>query len=188
MARPKSDDKRNALMAAAIRVIAAQGLSAPTAAIAQAAGISTGSLFTYFATKADLLNQLYLELKARMAQTALAGVSPKLALRTQFARMWANWTRWATTNPDQRRALALLQVADDITPVTRAASHDAMAPLAALLQQARATGPLKHAPMSFVVALMTSLAETTMDFMLHDPANAETCSKTGFEALWRALT
>jgi len=34
MARPKSEDKRDALMAAATRVIAAQGLSAPTAVIA----------------------------------------------------------------------------------------------------------------------------------------------------------
>ena len=67
MARPKSEDKRDALMAAATRVIAAQGLSAPTAVIAREAGVSNGSLFTYFETKADLFNQLYLELKAGMA-------------------------------------------------------------------------------------------------------------------------
>ena len=48
MARPKSDDKRDALVAAAARVIAAQGLSAPTAVIAKEAGVSNGSLFTYF--------------------------------------------------------------------------------------------------------------------------------------------
>ena len=56
MARPKSDDKRDAILAAATRVIAAQGLSAPTAAIAKEAGVSNGSLFTYFETKADLLS------------------------------------------------------------------------------------------------------------------------------------
>jgi AcrR family transcriptional regulator len=67
MARPKSEDKRDALMAAATRVIAAQGLSAPTAVIAREAGVSNGSLFTYFETKADLFNQLYLELKTGMA-------------------------------------------------------------------------------------------------------------------------
>ena len=62
-------------MAAATRVIAAEGLGAATAAIAQEAGVSNGSLFTYFETKADLLNHLYLELKTEMAAAALE-VSP----------------------------------------------------------------------------------------------------------------
>jgi len=34
MARPRSDDKRNAIMDATVRVIMKQGLSAPTAEIA----------------------------------------------------------------------------------------------------------------------------------------------------------
>src|SRR3984957_11870470 len=103
MARPKSEDKRDALMAAATRVIAAQGLSAPTAVIAREAGVSNGSLFTYFETKADLFNQLYLELKAGMAAASLAGLPVEAPLREQLFRMWLNWKRWATSDPDKRR-------------------------------------------------------------------------------------
>src|ERR1700684_837996 len=132
MARPKSKDKRDALMAAAARVIAAQGLSAPTAAIAREAGVSNGSLFTYFETKADLFNQLYLELKTGMATASLDGLPVAAPPREQFARMWSNWMRWATSNPGKRRALALLGVSDDITPEIRAASHQAMAEVAGL--------------------------------------------------------
>jgi AcrR family transcriptional regulator len=39
-------------MSAAIRVIASEGPGAPTATIAKEAGVSNGSLFTYFETKA----------------------------------------------------------------------------------------------------------------------------------------
>ena len=60
-------------MEAATRVIVTQGLSAPTATIAQEAGVSNGSLFTYFETKANLFNQLYLDLKTGMAAAALEG-------------------------------------------------------------------------------------------------------------------
>ena len=60
MARPRSDEKRSAIMSAAIHVIASQGLGAATATIAKEAGVSNGSLFTYFQTKADLFNQLYI--------------------------------------------------------------------------------------------------------------------------------
>src|SRR5260370_36667354 len=63
MARPKSQEKRNAILAAAIELIAGQGLSIPTSKIAQVAGVAEGTLFTYFETKERLLNDLYLELK-----------------------------------------------------------------------------------------------------------------------------
>jgi hypothetical protein len=41
-----------------------------------------------------------------------------------------------------------------------------MAFIAALLERARAKGAMKDAPMTFVAAMMNSMAETTMDFML----------------------
>jgi AcrR family transcriptional regulator len=187
MARPKSEDKRDALMAAATRVIAAQGLSAPTAVIAREAGVSNGSLFTYFETKADLFSQLYLELKTGMAAASLDGLAAQAPLREQLSRMWSNWMRWATSNPGKRRALALLSVSDDIAPDSRAAAHQAMADVAGLLEQARAGGPMRDAPMEFVVALMDALAEATMDFMVSGPANADEHCRDGFGALCRML-
>jgi AcrR family transcriptional regulator len=190
MARPKSDDKRDALMAAAARVIAAQGLSAPTAVIAREAGVSNGSLFTYFETKADLFNRLYLELKTGMATASLDGLDGLAAqppLHDQLFRMWSNWMRWATSNPGSRRALALLDVSDDITPQTRAAGHQAMAEVAAMLERARARGPMRDAPLAFVVAIMNSVADATMDYMAGDPAHAGEQCRAGFDALCRML-
>src|SRR5258708_24562846 len=93
MARPRSDDKRNAIMSAAIRVIASQGLGAATATIAEEAGVSNGSLFTYFETKADLMNQLYIELKAEMAAAALDRLPTKSDIRKQELHMWSNSLR-----------------------------------------------------------------------------------------------
>ncbi len=61
-------------MSATTRMIVTHGLSAPTAVIAQEAGVSNGSLFTCFKTKADLFNQLYHELKAGMASAVLEGL------------------------------------------------------------------------------------------------------------------
>lgn len=187
MARPKSNDKRRAILDAATRVIVAQGLSAPTATIAREAGISTGSLFTYFETKTDLLNQLYLELKGEMTAAALAGFPEKAALRKQAAHVWSGWMNWAAAHPDKRRALAVLGVSDEITPQTRAATQKLIARPAALIEQLRSKGRLRDAPMSFVGPIITSLAETTMDVMISDPARAEEHCTAGFETFWRVL-
>lgn len=187
MARPKSEDKRNAIMAAATRVIVTRGLSAPTALIAEEAGVSNGSLFTYFETKTELFNQLYLELKAGMASSALEGLPAKASLSEQFFHIWSNWMGWALSNPEKRRALAQLGVSDEITPASRTAGHKTMTPIAELMEQSRANGPMRDAPMAFVAAIMNSLAEATMDFMVQDPSNAKKHCKAGFDALWRVL-
>jgi AcrR family transcriptional regulator len=187
MARPKSEDKRNAIMAAATRVIAAQGLSAPTMRIAEEAGVANGSLFTYFETKAELFNQLYLELKSEMASAALEGLPVQAGLREQAFYVWSRSMQWTLSHPDKRRALAHLGVSDEITPASRSAGHAMMADMAALLERCRANGPLRSAPLAFVVALMDSMGNATMDFMIREPAAAEEHCKAGFDAMWRAI-
>ena len=188
MARPKSDDKRSAILAAAVRVIVTHGLGAPTALIAREAGVANGSLFTYFETKAALFNQLYLELKAGMATAALDGLPVGADLREQFAHVWSHWMRWAVGHPEQRRALALLGVSDEITPASHAAGHQTMTGIAALMERARAQGAMRDAPFPLVAALMNAVAEATMDFMVQDPTHADAHCTVGFDALWRMLS
>ena len=84
MPRPKSDEKRSAILEAATRIIVMQGLSAPTAGIAKEAGVANGSLFTYFGTKTDLFNQLYLELKTEMASAAMKDLPMDAESRQQL--------------------------------------------------------------------------------------------------------
>ena len=187
MARPRSDDKRNAILSAATRVIASQGLSAATATIAAEASVSNGSLFTYFETKADLLNQLYLELKTEMAAAALEGLPAKSGIRKQVQHMWSHWLRWATAYPEKRRTLAHLSVSDEITSESRQIGHRALADIAKLLERSRENGPMRDVPLALVVALMASLAEATIDFMIRDPANADKHSAAAFDALWRMV-
>lgn len=186
MARPRSDDKRAAIMAAATRIIAAQGLGATTAAIAKEAGVSNGSLFTYFDTKVDLLNQLYLELKTEMGAAALGGLPPADE-RTQMLHMWSQWMHWATTHPPKRRALAQLQVSDEITASTHEAVSRTMAGMGRLLERIRANGPMRDAPAALVFTLCNALAEATIDCIISDPDHADEHTRYGFDALWRMI-
>lgn len=188
MARPKSADKRNAIMEAAIRVIVAQGLSAPTATIAREAGISNGSLFTYFGTKAELFNQLYLEIKKDMIAEVMKGLPRGNDFRKLLSRAWSNWMDWAISNPEKRRVMAQLMVSEDITQQTREAVGKIAAGLDDLMERIRMHGPLRTAPMSFVFRLVNALVEATMDAMLHEPANAKKHCRIGFETFWRAIS
>jgi AcrR family transcriptional regulator len=175
-------------MSAAIRQIASQGLGAATATIAKEAGVSNGSLFTYFETKADLLNQLYVELKTEMAAAALDGLPTEADIREQTLHMWSHWLSWATSCPEKRRALAHLSVLDDITSESRQTASHGLVGIAKLLERSRENGPMRDVPLGFVVALMSALAESTMDFMIRDPANADKHCRAAFDAAWRMVT
>ena len=187
MPRPRSDDKRAAIMSAAARVIAAQGLGAATATIAKEAGVSNGSLFTYFDTKAHLLNQLYLDLKTDMGTAALGGVPADRDVREQMLHMWSGWLRWASANPDKRRALAQLEVSDEITAPTHQTASQALTGIAGILERSRENGPMRDAPLAFVVTLANALADATIDFITGDPDHADAHRRAGFDALWRMI-
>jgi AcrR family transcriptional regulator len=187
MPRPRSEDRRNAILSAATRVIAADGLGAPTAAIAKAAGVSNGSLFVYFGTKAVLLNELYVTLKKEMGAVAVAGLPVDSDVREQVLHMWNQWLRWATSCPEKRRALAQLQVADDITADSHRAVSSAFSGIADLLERSRASGPMRDAPLGFVLTLTTAIADAAIDAIIREPADAEARGSVAFEAMWRVL-
>lgn len=187
MARRRSEDKRNAILAAATRVIGAQGMGATTAEIAREAGVATGSLFVYFKTKAELLNELYVDLRRAMAAAAMRGVAPEGESRRQFLHLWTNWTGWGVTHPKKRRVLALLEVSEEMTAESRAAGQRAMAGMGELVVRVHENGAMHGASLGLVVALMESAAGATMDMMVRDRANAEAHGRMGFEAVWRMI-
>jgi acyl-CoA hydrolase len=61
MPRPKTGDKRAAILRAAAETIAEDGVGASTASIAKAAAVAEGPLFRYFPDKDNLLNERFLD-------------------------------------------------------------------------------------------------------------------------------
>lgn len=187
MPKQKSDDKRTAIMAAAIRIIASQGLGAATAAIAKEAGVSNGSLFNYFETKADLINQIHRELKTEMAAAGLEGLPTERDTREQALSLWSHWLHWATSYPEKRRTLAHLSVSDDITPESQQIASEALSGIREIMERICKNGSMHGVSPEFTSALMSALADTTIEFMLRDPSQADTHCLAGFEAFWRMV-
>jgi len=187
VARPRNPAHRDALLAAATRTISAQGLSASTATIAKAAGVSAGTLFIYFESKTILVNELYVSLKTEMGAVATAGLTRDMAPREQLHRMWDNWISWATAQPERQRALAHLAVAEDLTPQSHRAVAEAYAGIAELLRKVSGDGPMRDASLGFVTTLMSAIADATINDLISKPDPAGTRSTLAFDAMWRAL-
>src|ERR1700730_17541316 len=89
VARPKREDKRNAILDAATRLFAEGGPAAsPTSEITNWAGVSQVTLFTYFRTKDDLINSLYREIKLELADAMMSDFPRKKNVRTRLRHVW----------------------------------------------------------------------------------------------------
>lgn len=172
---------------AATALIAERGLGTSTADIAKQAGISNGSLFTYFGTKTDLFNAIYSEWKEDLIETVLAAIPGDQDEKSKLKCFWLARTRWGVANPGKRKVLAQLHVSDTITDASRRAATLSAGPILDLIDQVAKRGILRAAPRGYVVELVEGMAGTTMDFMIANPAMAEEASQAGFDALWRTL-
>src|SRR5258707_6261600 len=106
MARSKSPEKRNAILQAAVREIAEAGLGAPTAKIARRAGLAAGTLFTYFANKEKLLNELYLELKIEVYRRVDTNFPRKANLERRARHVWSCHLELGVEVPDETEGSA----------------------------------------------------------------------------------
>ena len=189
MARPKSEDKKLALLEAATKAIAQSGIAASTAVIARNAGVAEGTLFRYFATKDDLINELYLHLKQDLCQSMMANLDRSITdTRTMTHFIWNSYINWGLNNTNGHRTIRQLAVSEKITKETEQLADDMFPELRDLCHRSVLPIFMSDEYRAFGDALFHTLAETTKEFAARDPAHANEYISLGFEAMWRALT
>ena len=187
MARVRSPEKRNAILQAAVHEIAEVGLGASTAAIAKRAGIAAGTLFTYFASKEELLNELYLELKMEVYRRVNADFPQKAGLERRARHVWSSFLDWAVEFPEKRKVSTQLNVSDLITAETRMRTAAERGTVDVTLNELGKLGGLRGLPAGFATATMAAMQDATMDFIAKQPKQREELKERAFQVFWRAL-
>jgi len=188
MARPRSQDKRNAILDAAAEAVARLGTGAPTAKIARDAGVAEGTLFTYFSSKDELLNQLYLTLKADLGDAMTAGYPSGKSLIERSRHVWNRYVDWGSAHPLKHKAMSQLGVSERVTEKSRKIGAEAFEEVNQMIRELQAGGVLKDQPPAFAAAILSAMAGTTMDFIAREPGRAKHYTRAGFEAFWKAVT
>jgi AcrR family transcriptional regulator len=114
-------DRAAAVRGALRALVARSGFhGASMSAVAGEAGVATGTAYTHYASKDELVLAAYCETKAHLAVAAMAGRDASAEAAAQFHGVWLATYRHLKANPDHARFL--LQV--DHSPY-RAAAHQA---------------------------------------------------------------
>lgn len=87
----KSQTKRKALVRATINLVNNDGFhAAPMSKIAKMAGVSPGTIYLYFENKQDLVNQVYIEVKAAFSRFAFRDYEEHFSVEKGFEKIWKN--------------------------------------------------------------------------------------------------
>lgn len=190
MARPKSEDKRNAILDAATRLFAERGLTAaPTSEISKQAGVAEGTLFTYFKTKDDLINALYREIKMELADAMMSDFPRKKNVGTRLRHVWDRWVNWGIANPKQRKVLAQLTVSEVLTKESRDAGSAPFVEFQIMIRDAIEQRVFRNdVPVELISKSLAALVEATIDLTVSSPSKAKQYRDSGFQMFWAAIT
>jgi len=188
MARPRSEDKRNAIISAAVAEFAVRGVwSTPASVVSKAAGIAEGTLFTYFATKEILINEVYCALKKEMAEVIMHSYPRAEDARGRFQHFWNEYVNWGARNPNKVAVMGQLRYSDQITEESRMAGSAPFAELSDLLTKSMEEKIIRPYPIDFIGAMIGGMAELTMDFIARNEHSGTDYCATGFDTLWRGI-
>lgn len=185
MARPLSEEKREALLEAALNLVAQLGTGAATAKIAKAAGVSEGTLFTYFSTKDDLLNDLFLEIEGRFAETMLAPYPKEASARDRLFLVWSRLIDWGLNHSTARKALHQLKVSDRVTAQSRKRCHVLFREARLSVEQCLSGHSAPERIAFYIDTILFDLADITMNAIAAKPKEREAIRQAGFDLFWK---
>ncbi len=185
----KSIDKRNALVNATIELVNNSGFHATAMSkIAKMANVSPATIYLYFESKQDLVNQTYIEVKEEYTKYAFATYNENMTVEKGFEIIWKRIAKFKLN--DCKNAMFLTQC--DSTPMVDELSRQQglkhLQPLLDLWERGQQKGIIKQispyllyaytvAPLSFLMTI-----QQRGDFQLN-----ETHLNDAYQAAWNSI-
>ncbi|MEI9990485.1 MAG: TetR/AcrR family transcriptional regulator [Rhizomicrobium sp.] len=182
-------DKRARLLDAALDLFETRGFDGVAVPeIAARAGVATGTVYRYFASKEALVNAIYRQWKDIYNAFVLAPLPPSLSVREKFSATWQRMMVFARTYPRAARFMDLHHHGAYLDADSRALSRTYGETARAFVAEARAAGAIRDIDPALVVALMWGAAAGLTKFASQGALafDARTASDLE-EALWRAI-
>ena len=152
---PVVTDKKEAILTATCDLVAERGLhNTPMSAIARKASIAAGTLYLYFQSKDDLLNEVFLHLKRESLAYIEKQIQPAGSLEERLRLIWFALADWHLKYPQAFNVIQQCEVSGILSPHTLQQQEAMEKPLLQEFQQAVEEGLIKDLPREIAYALM----------------------------------
>jgi AcrR family transcriptional regulator len=182
-------DKRTAILDATLNLISENGFhGTPMSKVADQAGVGAGTIYRYFDSKEDLINELFLELKGNIAQAMLVGFTPEESTEEIFRKAWLNTFNYCIQYPQEMLFLEQYYNSPYLTPETEAATLEYLAPFISVFQSAVEKGEIKNVPFEMVTMFVHDVTVATAKrhlsgVLVMDDSNLEIAQQACWDAI-----
>jgi AcrR family transcriptional regulator len=188
MKRPSQEAIKERIRNGLVYVVAKRGIGGTSiGAVAKEAGVSAGTIYLHFEDKADLLQKVYLEIKAEFHGIMVAA-KQEADSKAMIHRMWQDMFHFTTAHPLDFLFIEYAGAAQVLTEDQTRHVAGFQVEIAAMLQRAIDDGTLAKLPVTTVTTLLVAPAMhlARMGVLNDTPIDTNQIDLT-FERVWLAI-
>lgn len=184
-----SMNKRDLILEAALKLFIEQGIpNTSTAAISKEAGVATGTLFLYFKTKNELIDQLYINSKMKLAARLAGNFVGGNNIKDNLQQLWMHAIEWALENYKAFRFIHLYKSSTLISDMSKAEAATASQFVIDLLQDGIRKGELIKADIDLVLTIVDNQLAATINYLfLKQTKNRRKIILLAFDLMWGGI-
>ncbi len=182
-------DKRDALVNATIILVNNNGFhAAPMSKIAKMAEVSPGTIYLYFENKQDLVNQVYVEVKAAFSAFAFKDYKEDLSVEKGFEVIWKNIAKFKLQEIEEAMFLSQCDNTPIIDELSRQEGLKHLQPLLDLWERGKIENIIKpvspymlYAFSIYPIAFLMNMQQRDIYKITYDNVNE------AFEMAWNSI-
>lgn len=152
-------DKRTAILQTTLDLISDRGFhNTPMSLIAKEAGVSTGTIYHYFAGKDELIFELYREIKLDLFRIISVGVTKQPSLREGFLQLWNNYVHYYIQHPRETAFLEQFENSPYSKPDHQEIFAEEIAQYVKFVKGGIEEGLVKNLPFEIIIELTFGVA------------------------------
>jgi AcrR family transcriptional regulator len=190
MSRKLSTEKREQFLSAALKLFVNRGVgNTSTAEIAKEAGTAAGTLFLYFPTKQDLINELVLKITREQSEAIHCLLKPDLNTRETFYTIWKGSLRWFIGHIDAYRYVQQVRDSGIIAESVVQETNQYLGYYYEAIQKGWQAGSIKPYPAELIGGILYQNVVAVMNLITiqPDPNQQATYIRQGFEIFWNGI-
>lgn len=190
MVRRLAADKREKFLRVALKLFITRGVqNTSTAAIAKEAGTAAGTLFLYFPTKQDLINELVLQISNDQSDYMKTLLDPSLSVRDTFLTIWQGCIRWFLEHRDAFEYIRQVRDTGMVEEAIVQESGKSFIYFYNAIQKGLDEGALKPYPLEVIGAFLYQDIVAVMSLMRTEARleKQEEVIQAGFDIFWDGI-
>ena len=190
MVRKLSPEKREKFLNSALKLFVANGVkNTSTAAIAKEAGTASGTLFLYFPTKQNLIDELVLQISREQSETITLLLEGEQTAQEMFQNIWDGSIRWFMENLLAYQYIQQVRDSGMISAEITQETGQLFSFYYEAVQKGLSEGSIKPYPIELIGELLYRDIVAVMNLILAqpDPTQQEEYLNLGFDIFWNGI-